>query len=422
MGFLHLTEILTFVEYNIPAYFFLSNPIFFHLLSYILNACPDCISPLLRIASTLLAVVQNRSKDDSVKDKKATDRGNGDESAITCANCVKNEQLEKERARIFAKQKEDFHKKLYDNCITVCTTVSKQTETKHILDLVNDVFSSKVFMVAMTAPWVRFVFPSLTGYNKRLDALQAMRNHIKIEVDKHELDLDDENPRDLIDSYLTEIKNNPDPEFCKEQLVMIGIDLMGAGSETSSTTLMWALLFLVRYPEIQEKCFKEIEMYIGESKVTLEDSEKLNFCQATVAEIQRVGEVALSSLQHRVTEEVTLPSGHVIPKDSLVMSNIKKFLSDPLLWNKPSEFSPDRFLDSSGKFYRPEYFVPLGHGRRQCLGEPLARAELFIFFVTLVQRIKFEAIDDQMPDPSNYSVGITKYPNQFKVKTQMRFS
>ena len=116
--------------------------------------------------------------------------------------------------------------------------------------------------------------------------------------------MDDENPRDLIDSYLTEIKNNPDPEFCKEQLVMIGIDLMGAGSETSSTTLMWALLFLVRYPEIQEKCFKEIEMYIGESKVTLEDSEKLNFCQATVAEIQRVGEVALSSLQHRVTEEV----------------------------------------------------------------------------------------------------------------------
>ena len=126
MGFLHLTEILTFVEYNIPAYFFLSNPIFFHLLSYILNACPDCISPLLRIASTLLAVVQNRSKDDSVKDEKATDRGNADESAITCANCVKNEQLEKERARIFAKQKEDFHKKLYDNCITVCTTVSKQ--------------------------------------------------------------------------------------------------------------------------------------------------------------------------------------------------------------------------------------------------------------------------------------------------------
>ena len=161
---------------------------------------------------------------------------------------------------------------------------------------------------AMTAPWVRFVFPSLTGYNKRLDALKAMRNHIEKEIEKHEVDIDNQNPRDFIDSYLTEIKNNPDPEFCKEQLIMIAaIDLMGAGSDTSSTTLMWVILYLVRYPDVQEKCFKEIEENIGESRVNLEDTGRLNFCQATIAEIQRVGEVAVSSLQHRVTEEV-LPS------------------------------------------------------------------------------------------------------------------
>merc|ERR1719233_2249811 len=124
--FLHLTEILTFVELNIPAYLFLINPILFHLLSYILNACPDCIPLLLRSASTLLAVVQDSSKDDSVKDEKATDRGNADESVTTWANCVKNEKLEKERARIFAKQEEDLQKKLYDNCVKVCMIVSKK--------------------------------------------------------------------------------------------------------------------------------------------------------------------------------------------------------------------------------------------------------------------------------------------------------
>ena len=123
--FLHLTEMLPFVELNILTYLFL-NPILFHLLSYILNACPDCISLLLRSASTLLAVVQDSSKDDSVKDEKATDRGNADESVTTCANCVKNEKLEKERARIFAKQEEDLQKKLYDNCVKVCMIVSKE--------------------------------------------------------------------------------------------------------------------------------------------------------------------------------------------------------------------------------------------------------------------------------------------------------
>jgi len=123
--FLHLTEMLPFVELNILTYLFL-NPILFHLLSYILIACPDCISLLLRSASTLLAVVQDSSKDGSVKDGKATDGGNADESVTTCANCVKNEQLETERARIFAKQEEDLQKKLYDNCVKVCMIVSKK--------------------------------------------------------------------------------------------------------------------------------------------------------------------------------------------------------------------------------------------------------------------------------------------------------
>ena len=100
------------------------------------------------------------------------------------------------------------------------------------------------------------------------------------------------------------MKKNPDPEFCKEQLVMIGMDLMSAGSETTATTLMWVVLHLVLQPEVQECCFKEIQANIGQASVTLGDSGKLHFCQATVAEIQRVSQVAVSSLQHRVLKEV----------------------------------------------------------------------------------------------------------------------
>ena len=85
---------------------------------------------------------------------------------------------------------------------------------------------------------------------------------------------------------------------------MTGLDLMGAGSETSSTTLAWVLLYLSIYPEVQEKCFEEIEEHIGKSAVSLGDINKLNYCQATIAEVQRMSQVAVSSLQHRVTKEV----------------------------------------------------------------------------------------------------------------------
>ena len=85
------------------------------------------------------------------------------------------------------------------------------------------------------------------------------------------------------------------------------------------------------------------------------------------------------------------------------MTNIKKFLSDPELWDQPEKFKPERwnfelkirffppkkrFLDHEGKFFRPDHFVPLGHGKRVCMGEPLVKAELFIFFVALVQKIR----------------------------------
>ena len=80
-------------------------------------------------------------------------------------------------------------------------------ELKRILDLMNYVFVSKLFAIAMVAPWVRFICPSLTGYNKvekkvlselylqRLEALKSMQDVIRQEMKEHLKDIDYENPR-----------------------------------------------------------------------------------------------------------------------------------------------------------------------------------------------------------------------------------
>ena len=56
------------------------------------------------------------------------------------------------------------------------------------------------------------------------------------------------------------------------------------------------------------------------------------------------------------------------------------------------------------------------------MGEPLARAELFIFFVTLVQKIKFEAVEGSEPDPQRFTAGLTRSPDEFIVKSKQRFN
>ena len=133
----------------------------------------------------------------------------------------------------------------------------KDTKSQAILDGIAYIFSGKIFLAAIMFPWIRFIFPSVTGYNRRLALLDSLRELFSNAVEEHEIDMQEDSPRDLIDVYLTQMKNSSDPEFSKEQLNMILFDLFGAGSDTSSSTLCWALLYLSLYQDVQVQCISD---------------------------------------------------------------------------------------------------------------------------------------------------------------------
>ena len=88
---------------------------------------------------------------------------------------------------------------------------------------------------------------------------------------------------------------------------------------------------------------------------------------------------------------------------------------DPNLWDKPEEFNPKRFVDTEGKVRKPEYFIPFGVGRRMCLGDVLAKMELFLFFASFMHTFTITLPEGHAMPSLKGNVGATITPESFNV-------
>lgn len=112
---------------------------------------------------------------------------------------------------------------------------------------------------------------------------------------------------------------------------------------------------------------------------------------------------------------------YTIPKGAVLFSNLRQILSDCNIFHNPSSFLPERFLTKKEEVKRPAEFVPFGVGKRICMGDALARNELFIFFASILQRTAIEWVESRgQPEPSQYTMGITSIPDPFYLSFKSR--
>ncbi|GFR69068.1 cytochrome P450 2U1 [Elysia marginata] len=193
-------------------------------------------------------------------------------------------------------------------------------------------------------------------------------------------------------------------------------NLFIAGSETTATTMLWFMLYMLHYPHIQEKIFAELEEKVGYNRrPTMQDKPRLPYLNAVIMETQRRASIAPFSLSRLCTADVTL-QGYVIPRGTRVVTNLDSVLLDEVTWGDPFNFRPERFLDQYGGLLHPEEFVPFSMGRRVCLGESLAKMELFLFLAALVQRFRLLPSESGQPPPQRAQFGVTCPPEPFKLK------
>jgi len=108
-------------------------------------------------------------------------------------------------------------------------------------------------------------------------------------------------------------------------------------------------------------------------------------------------------------------NGYTIPAGSNVVPLLHAVHMDPKLWDEPEAFRPSRFLSVEGKVSKPEYFMPFGVGRRMCLGDMLARMELFIFFSSLMHTFDLKLPEGASLPSLRGNAGVTVSPDPFKV-------
>ncbi|XP_037676416.1 cytochrome P450 2F5 isoform X2 [Choloepus didactylus] len=283
----------------------------------------------------------------------------------------------------------------------------------------------------MSSPWGEMynIFPSLLdwvpGPHKRLfQNFGRMKDLIACSVRDHQASLDPTSPRDFIDCFLTKMaqeKQDPLSHFYMDTLLMTTHNLLFGGTETVGTTLRHAFLALMKYPKVQVRVQEEIDRVVGRTRLpALEDRLAMPYADAVIHEVQRFANVIPLNLPHRVIRD-TAYRGFLLPKGTDIITLLNTVHYDPSQFLTPQEFNPEHFLDANKSFKKSPAFMPFSAGRRLCLGESLARMELFLYLTTILQSFSLQPlVAPEDIDLTPLSSGLGNLPRPFQLCVRAR--
>ncbi|XP_055955296.1 steroid 17-alpha-hydroxylase/17,20 lyase-like [Patella vulgata] len=167
-------------------------------------------------------------------------------------------------------------------------------------------------------------------------------------------------------------------------------DIFLAGVDTTRQTMTWTILLLVTHPEIQKKVQAELDQVLDAGQApTLRDRDRLPYTEAVLHESMRLCPVVPVGIPHTTRCDTTIGE-YEIPKGTMVMINHWALHNDPEVWKDPDVFRPERFMDEDGNLApKTMSWLPFSAGRRNCLGETIARPEMHLILALLLRNMEF---------------------------------
>jgi len=224
---------------------------------------------------------------------------------------------------------------------------------------------------------------------------------------------------DIVDDYMN--MNKEWNSEHSENLVDICRDLFIAGTDTTSATLSFAILHMLRNPEFQKEFHEQVYKVLGGRDPRLTDLPNLPFPEAFIQETLRHNPLA-PTIIHCTFNDVKLRDFY-LPADQYIQVNAYVINHDERYFPDPYNFNPHRWINAEGKFRNDlvDKMMTFGQGRRSCIGRPLARMEMFICLVKLVQNFELSVPEGQILANNEVEGGsVTAVPPSYLVRFKCR--
>ncbi|KAJ8762607.1 hypothetical protein K2173_008046 [Erythroxylum novogranatense] len=198
----------------------------------------------------------------------------------------------------------------------------------------------------------------------------------------------------LINAMLSLQENQPEL-YSDEDIKGVILEMLTEGSETSATTMDWAMSLLLNNPEAMQKTVAEIEAVIGLRRLVDETTlPNLNYLQNVINETFRLYPAAPLLVPHESSEDCIVSDFHV-PKGTILLVNAWKIHRNPGYWIEPEKFIHERF---EGGKVEGHNLVPFGAGRRICPGAALGRRTVGLTLGALIQCFEWSRISEEKID------------------------
>ncbi|RZC83709.1 hypothetical protein C5167_046483 [Papaver somniferum] len=243
-------------------------------------------------------------------------------------------------------------------------------------------------------PWMSWIH-KFDGVDTKIEEnVQELDSFYESVIDEH---LEPQRPcpefEDFVD-VLLRLQNDPDQHILssRDQIKALLTDMFSAGTDTSSSTLVWTMTELIKNPTVMKRAQEEVRSILGDKDMVEEiDLPKLNYLKSVVKETLRLHAPVPLLVPRETTDNCTI-NGYGIPAETRVIFNAKAIAMDSKFWDEPEEYRPERFMIKNIDFKGVQDFemIPFGIGRRSCPAINFALVVIELVLANLLHQFDWE--------------------------------